>query len=80
MQGDRLRKISLGSSSENSKIDSRKKYRVIIEGKTFEGTFSKQWFGWKFDGYGSSGIQLNLIDKVYEILAPDTKKPKPKAR
>ena len=80
MANERLRKIPVGSSSENSNIDSRKKYRVRIEGKWYEGSFSKQWFGWRFEGYGSSGLQLNLIDQVYEILAPDPKKRKPSGR
>jgi hypothetical protein len=72
----KLKKIPVGSSSESSHIDSRKKYRVKIEGKWYEGSFSKQWFGWNFDGYGSSGMQLNMIDQVYEIVRVDpTKKP-----
>ncbi len=65
-----LKKIPVDSSSESSAIDSRKQYRVKIEGTWYEGSFSKQWFGWKFEGYGSSGLQLNLIDEVYEILRP----------
>lgn len=66
-----LKKIPVGSSSESSHIDSRKRYRVKIEGRFYEGSFSKQWFGWRFDGYGSSGIQLNLVDQVFEIVPPD---------
>lgn len=80
MANVRLKKIPVGSSSESSNIDSRKKYRVKIEGSWYEGSFSKQWFGWRFDGYGSTGIQLNLIDQVYEIQTGDPKKPKPKGR
>lgn len=66
----------MGSSSESGHIDSRKQYRVKIDGYWFEGYFSKQWFGWKFEGYGTSGLQLNLIDEVYEILNPPRKKGK----
>jgi hypothetical protein len=66
----RLKRIPVGTSSESSHIDSRKRYRVKIEGRWYEGSFSKQWFGWKFEGYGSSGCQLNLVDEVYEILKP----------
>ena len=69
----RLKKISVGSSSESSQIDSRKRYRVKIEEQWYEGSFSKQWFGWRFDGYGTTGLQLNLIDAVYEIVPPDRK-------
>jgi hypothetical protein len=80
MANERLKKIPVGGSSESAKIDSRKKYRVKIEGKWYEGSFSKQWLGWKFEGYGPTGIQLNLIDEVYEILAPDAKQQRPKGR
>jgi hypothetical protein len=76
MPGRQLKKIPVGGSSESSHIDSRKKYRVFIEGKWYEGFFSKQWFGWNFEGYGNSGMQLNLIDQVYEIVPPDRKKGK----
>jgi hypothetical protein len=69
----RLKKISVGSSSESSQIDSRKRYRVKIEEQWYEGSFSKQWFGWRFDGYGTTGLQLNLLDAVYEIVPPDRK-------
>lgn len=69
-----LKKIPVGSSSESSHIDSRKRYRVKIEGRWYEGSFSKQWFGWRFDGYGTSGIQLNLVDQVYEIVPADRMK------
>jgi hypothetical protein len=68
MAKTRLKKIPLGTSSENSHIRTRKRYRVQIDGKWYEGTFSRQWFGWQFDNYGTSGMQLNLIDKVYEIV------------
>jgi hypothetical protein len=81
MESGRLKKIPVGASSESSHIDSRKRYRVRIEGQWYEGSFSKQWFGWRFDGYGSSGMQLNLIDQVYEIVSPaSARKEKPKSR
>jgi hypothetical protein len=71
-RGDRmkpsLKRIPVGSSSTSSMIDPRKRYRVRIEDRWYEGTFSKQWFGWNFEDYGSSGIQLNLIDEVFEIV------------
>ena len=69
----KLKRIPVGSSSESSHISSRKGYRVKIDGSWFEGRFSKQWFGWQFDG-GGRGIQLNLIDEVYEIV--EVRKPK----
>ena len=64
-----LKRIPVGTSSNSSAIDSRKRYRVRVDGTWYEGSFSKQWFGWKFDNYGTSGIQLNLIDEVFEIVS-----------
>jgi hypothetical protein len=63
----RLKRIKVTGSSESSLINSRKRYRVKISGQWHEGTFSKQWFGWQFDGV-TPGLQLNLIDAVFEIL------------
>jgi len=48
-----------------------------VSGQWYEGQFSKQCFGWRFDGIGQ-GIQLNLIDEVYEIESPTRTKPKPR--
>lgn len=62
-----LKEIAVGSSSENSNIRSYGKYRVRIGTKWYEGGFSKRWFGWNFDDFETSGIQLNLIDEVFEI-------------
>jgi len=62
-----LKRIPVGGSSESTHLSPRKRYRVKIEGRWYEGQFSKQWFGWQFDGY-QSGIQLNLIDEVFEIV------------
>jgi len=64
------KRIPVTGSSLSPLIDSRKRYRVRVERKWYEGTFSKKWFGWQFDDYGSSGIQLNLIDEVYELAGP----------
>ena len=80
MGEERLKKIPVGPSSESSHISPRKRYRVQIEGKWYEGFFSKQWFGWRFDGYGASGIQLNMVDQVYEIGSPPPPKGRPKAK
>ena len=68
-----LKRISVTGSSESSHIARQKQYRVKIDGKWYEGSFTRQWFGWQFEGY-RSGIQLNLIDEVYEIVAPPSSK------
>ena len=69
----KLKKIRVGSSCQSNEITYRRRYRVKIDGEWYEGFFSKQWFGWQFDNYGSSGKQLNLIDEVYEIVSPKKK-------
>lgn len=63
----RLKQIVVGSSSENPDIHARRQYRVRIGKDWYEGAFSKRWFGWCFDDFGESGMQLNLIDEVFEI-------------
>jgi CheY-like chemotaxis protein len=65
----RMKRIVVGSSSESPHIRSQKKYRVRIGNKWFEGAFSKRWFGWLFDDFGDTGMQLNLIDEVFELPA-----------
>jgi CheY-like chemotaxis protein len=65
--GDGPKRILVGSSSESAKISSHHKYRVRIGKNWYEGAFSKRWFGWNFDGIEPSGMQLNLIDEVYEL-------------
>ena len=78
--GKALKKIPVGSSSQSGQLSPRKRYKVKIDGKWYEGMFSKQSFGWNFDGYGSSGMQLNLCDVVYELPdAPRRRGRRPKA-
>ena len=64
----KLRRVQVGGSSQSGDINARRRYRVKIDGEWYEGQFSRQWFGWQFDGY-RNGIQLNLIDEVFEIVA-----------
>ena len=78
--GKPLKKIPVGTSCQSGQLSPRKRYKVKIEGKWYVGMFSKQSFGWNFDGYGSSGMQLNLCDVVYEIPdVPRKRGRKPKA-
>lgn len=49
-------------SSRDSRISSKKSYLVKIYGRWYAGTFSKQWYGWSFNNWGFSGIQLDSID------------------
>jgi len=45
--------------SDHPDISSKKTYLVKIDGKFFLGKFSRQWYGWNFDDWGTSGIQLD---------------------
>jgi hypothetical protein len=53
---------------------------VRVEGRWYEGSFSRQWFGWNFDDFGTSGIQLNLLDEVFEIVTAPSKRARRPAR
>jgi len=64
-----LKPIPVRGSSESGAIHAGRCYRVKIDGGWYEGQFSRQWFGWQFDGY-RNGIQLNLVDEVFEIVEP----------
>jgi hypothetical protein len=65
----KLKRIPVTGSSESPHITPRKRYKVKIDGVWHEGQFSKQWFGWQFDGLDPA-VQLNLIDEVYELPSP----------
>ena len=69
-----LKKIRVGTSCQSGEIDSRKRYKVKIDDQWYQGRFTKEWFGWNFDDYGTSGMQLNLLDAVFEIYTPNPKK------
>ena len=71
-----LKKIPVGGSSESSHITATKRYRVKIDGQWYEGCFTRRWFGWNFEGYCDSGMQLNLLDAVYEICPAEPAKGK----
>lgn len=54
-------------SAKNDNINNDATYLVQIHGRWHMGGFSEQWYGWNFQNWGTSGIQLDLIDKVYEV-------------
>ena len=74
----RGKRIPVGRTCKSGRISIFKRYRVKIDGRWYEGRFSKQSFGWQFDDYGPSGMQLNLLDEVYE-LPPAAPMPRRKA-
>lgn len=41
-------------------INEKSWYLAKIDGEYFAGRFSRQWYGWSFDGWdGGSGLQLD---------------------
>jgi len=72
--GKSPKRILVGSSSDSGKISSHHRYRVRIGKEWYEGAFSKRWFGWNFDGIEPSGMQLNLIDEVFELPQAKSRK------
>ena len=69
-----LKKIRIGTSNNSGEVDARKRYKVKIDGAWYEGRFTKEWFGWNFDDYGTGGMQFNLLDAVFEIQMPKPKR------
>ena len=55
------------AGSKDARIKQDARYFAKIHGSWFFGTFSKQWYGWSFDDWGESGIQLDSIEDLYEV-------------
>lgn len=56
-------------SSKDDRISADKNYLVGIWGEWYFGTFTEVWYGWSFNNWGTSGMQLNHIDgPVYEVV------------
>ncbi len=56
-------------SSEDDRFNEDSQYLVNIDGWWYAGQFSKVWYGWSFDNWGASGLQLNSIEgPIYEII------------
>lgn len=54
-------------SSEDDRIHADRHYFARIYGHWCYGQFVEVWYGWSFDDWGTSGIQLNSIDDLYEV-------------
>jgi hypothetical protein len=54
-------------SSQDDRIDPDKTYLALIFGEWCLGQFSQEWYGWSFDNWGTSGIQLDSIEDLYEV-------------
>lgn len=55
------------NSSQDDRISEDKWYFAKIYGVWNFGQFSKLWYGWSFNDWGVSGIQLNTIQDLYEV-------------
>jgi len=56
-------------SSKDDRFNEDSQYLVKIHGWWYAGQFSEVWYGWSFDNWGMSGMQLNSIDgPIYEII------------
>jgi hypothetical protein len=63
-----LRKIELnGTNANDAIVPYDAQYLVKVCGRWRAGIFDRQWFGLNFSNYGSSGIELEAIDEVYEV-------------
>lgn len=52
-------------SSKDDRIDPDAQYLAKIYGTWYLGSFSEQWYGWNFDNWGTSGMQLDSIEDLY---------------
>lgn len=68
----KLTPMSGGSVLGSEKIRAGKKYRVVYDGDSYIGSFSRQWYGLSFNGIFPSGISLKNIllfgGKVQQII------------
>jgi hypothetical protein len=53
--------------SKDERITADAHYFAKIHEVWHFGTFSLQWYGWSFDNWGTSGIQLDSIEDLYEV-------------
>jgi hypothetical protein len=58
------------NSCEHQEIKENTNYLCLIYGQYCAGSFSRQWYGWNFNGWGASGCQLKSpgIEALWEIV------------
>jgi hypothetical protein len=61
------RKVQRRAGSKDDRISADKTYFAKIHGRWYFGRFSTQHFGWNFDDWGTSGLQLDSIEDLYEV-------------
>ena len=52
-------KIGSGGFHGHPDITAARYYLAKIDGAFYAGRFSKQWYGWSFDGWEGVGLQLD---------------------
>jgi hypothetical protein len=55
------------AGSKDDRIKQGIRYFARIHGQWFFGSFDEEWYGWNFSGWGTSGIQLDSIEDLYEV-------------
>jgi hypothetical protein len=75
--------MSKADKHEHPDLNSKDTYLCLIDGEYFAGKFSRQWYGWNFDGCYSSGCQFDAPgsnasrwQKIWKISGPKLKKVK----
>ena len=63
-----LRSIKLNGTCENSAIRTDKLVVAEIDGIVDIGIFSRQHYGWKFEGLYDAGSELDALTGVWEIV------------
>lgn len=55
------------AGSKDDRIRWDRHYFARIFGEWFLGQFEEEWYGWSFMNWGTSGIQLDSIEDLYEV-------------
>jgi hypothetical protein len=48
-----------GAFHDHPDISTRKQYLIKFAGQYYAGMFTREWFGWNFDGVYDAGLQLD---------------------
>ena len=71
MNNLKLKKIDLSKRDqcEHPDIRANKIYLVNYDGNWILGNFSREWYGWNFDWFGTAyaGLQLDCFKQIYEL-------------
>lgn len=51
--------MSKAKGHEHPDISEDKEYLILFDGSLYVGTFSRQWYGWNFNGVYDAGAQFD---------------------